>query len=106
MEGKNPCDVCERKNFASGCSGCVLDTHDATCNNYDCFLQYEDSCLLWFGKSCKASTEYADNHYDHDCDECEDFRNGADGLYYCENTGEEVTRWQTACEDFKERIEE
>lgn len=110
IKGRNPCDVCERKNYASGCSRCVLDTNDIKCNNYKCFLQYEDSCMLGIGKVCKSSTEYEDDVYDHDCDDCEKFtvKYDEDGCEYytCGKNGAQVGLYDTACFNFKERKEE
>ena len=100
----NPCDTCERKNWASGCDSCILDIHSTgECHNDKCFLNYECGCTLGLDDYCKASDAYRDDFDNHDCNECENLRTGADGMLYCELTGDEVGRWDDACEDFKEK---
>ncbi|MCD7824562.1 MAG: hypothetical protein LUH14_01120, partial [Clostridiaceae bacterium] len=55
MNKRNPCDVCENRDICSD-TECVLSGYATKyqCNNYDCFLEYEDSCLLVqrFQNSC------------------------------------------------------
>lgn len=105
-DGMNPCDCCERKNKASGCSNCILDVHGiGTCENYECMLNYDGGCLLGMDDECKCSTAYEDDYTNHDCSECENITEGDDGTFYCCLNQEEVGEYDLACTDFKEREE-
>lgn len=113
MDGKNPCDVCPRKNKASGCCGCVLESFGTgrnCCENIECCLSTDGGCLLGFDDDCKASTAYEDDISSHDCSECVHQIEGDDGLYYCDchfnenDEPEEIGEYDQACEeDFEER---
>lgn len=106
IDGKNPCECCKAKDKASGCSHCVLDEHEAECCNSDCMMNYEGMCKLGFGKVCKASTEYEDDIAYHDCNECIYYVEGEDVFVFCEydrDRPHEIGRWDSACENFKER---
>lgn len=52
LSGRNPCDLCHRKE----CEDCVLVAHpkECTCANYDCFLNYDGSCVLSLFDECGA----------------------------------------------------
>lgn len=104
MENHNPCNVCAAKTHASECMGCALDHHSVgTCNNDRCFCHYECGCLISLDDVCKASTCYVDDVRNHSCSECESHFIDSDGVYRCEhNDGEEIGKWDDACEDFKE----
>lgn len=106
-DGKNPCDVCKRSGWASGCDGCVLD-HSSTygeCGNDDCMCNYECGCLLGLDDVCKASTCYRDDPGDHSCDECKHRttkREDGCEIMWCELNDEEIDLCDDACEDFEE----
>ena len=107
MEKKYPCDACKAHNKASGCSNCVWDNrYSDTCGNYDCEFYYEGDCRIGFADECKASDNYQDDLIDHDCSECVNFGEGNYGLTYCRATGEEIGRWDYACENYEERFDE
>jgi hypothetical protein len=109
IEGKNPCDVCEAKNKASGCDNCVLNIiiSHGECQNDKCFCNYECGCLLSLDDTCKASTCYQDDYIDHDCGECEKFtvKYYEDGCEYytCGEDEAQIGEYDSACESFKER---
>lgn len=51
MKDRNPCDLCNKK-----CEDCALDvyTRNNYCEQYDCFINYEGSCLLSLYENCGA----------------------------------------------------
>ena len=108
LDGKNPCDVCQRKDNASGCFGCAIDfsSMQYECSNDQCMLNYELGCLLGLDEVCKASPEFLDDIRDHDCSECVRFREKLDddGVPYwtCCDDGEEIGKYDEACENFEE----
>ena len=104
MTDKNPCDCCERRNLASGCSHCALDLGETTCTNSECFLNVEDSCMIGIADTCKASPEFEDNRWFHGCDECVYSYTDDNYTWRCDkHDGEKIGMWYEACEDFKER---
>lgn len=111
MDGKNPCEACKAKDKASGCSNCVLNTgySSGECYNDKCMVNYECGCLMGLDDTCKASTCYQDDYRDHDCNECIYYGEGEDGFVFCECGGDlphEIGRWDSVCENFKERNSE
>ena len=52
LGGRNPCDLCHRKE----CEDCVLVTHskECECANYECFLNFDGSCVLSLFDECGA----------------------------------------------------
>lgn len=110
MEGKNPCDVCKRKDWSSGCSGCVLDysSMQYECANDECMLNYECGCLIGLDEVCKASNCYQDEFRDHDCSECIHYteKEDEDGVTYytCGEDGAQIGRYDDACENFEENM--
>ncbi len=52
MDGKNPCDVCRR----SECIDCALIVYATKfeCCSYECFLNYEGSCMIGLYDECGA----------------------------------------------------
>ena len=101
---KHPCDCCERKNWASGCSNCIWDMRYSTgCGmSVECMHNYEGLCTLGVSDECKASSEYKDELINHDCSECIHYHETGDGEFVCKSTGEEIGKWDDACEDFEE----
>ena len=53
MDGKNPCDVCDGR---IDCSECPLDGYSEAyeCDNYECFLYCEGTCILSLYDRCGA----------------------------------------------------
>lgn len=104
-DGKNPCDVCEAKDKASGQPLCPGRTRNGS-YNHDCMMNYEGMCKMGFGKVCKASTEYEDDIAYHVCNECIYYVEGEDVFVFCgydRDRPHEIGRWDSACENFKER---
>ena len=57
--GDNPCNVCSRSDDCP--YDCVLNGLRSTgmyCTNYDCFLHYEDSCLIGIADRCGANPDF------------------------------------------------
>ena len=105
IDGKNPFDCCETKDKESGCDNCVLYTivTHGECQNDKCFCNYECGCLLSLDDTCKASTCYENDLANHDCSECVQYGEWNFGMTYCRKDNHEIGRWDSACEDFKER---
>ena len=106
-DGKHPCDVCERQNKASGCSGCIWDLRfSSTCGNCDCEFYYEGDCTLGVSDECKASDNYHDDMFNHDCSECVRFTEkiDSDGVpyYTCGEDGAQIGQYDDVCEEFEE----
>lgn len=107
MDGKHPCDICERQNKASGCSNCIFDNrYCITCGVSDCVYYHEGDCTLGFSDECKASDNYKDDLLNHDCSECVHCIEGECGLYLCDLNEEEIGEYDSACEDFEEGEQE
>lgn len=56
MGGENPCNIChDRKEFCDG-DDCIFfwqrNTKAYVCEAYDCFVNYEGSCLLSLYDDC------------------------------------------------------
>lgn len=101
----NPCELCEAKNKKSGCDNCALYNNGDTCSRSECFVNFEGSCLLGIASVCKASPEYEDDLWKHDCSECVHIKD-CDGEFSCELTGDEVCSGDSACEDFEEAMDD
>lgn len=100
----NPCDCCERSSWASGCSNCILDEYETICSNGECFLNHEGSCLLGIAEKCKASPEYVDDSWQHDCSECVSIV-WEEGECKCLRHEGIVGACDAVCENFEERKE-
>ena len=53
LGGKNPCDICKKDD----CWECLLNSWSKKyyqCLTYECFLNYEGSCLISLYESCGA----------------------------------------------------
>lgn len=50
---KNPCDLCEK---GGKCEDCLFDVYatEIDCVQYDCFINYEGTCLLSLYENCGA----------------------------------------------------
>lgn len=58
MDSKNPCDICENE---SKCEECVLHrmyNKAYECCVYECFLNYEGSCLISIYDDCGCLKNY------------------------------------------------
>jgi len=54
MSGENPCNICRNKDNC-GDTDCVLNriwSKELYCKAYECFLNYEGSCLLSLYDDC------------------------------------------------------
>ena len=59
QDGKHhPCNVCP--NHVETCEGCIFDPpfRGSSCENTECFLNYDGGCLIHMDEKCKASTCY------------------------------------------------
>lgn len=51
--GKNPCDLCKRE-FCDAVCSLYRYSKKFQCTEYDCFINYEGSCLLGLYENCGA----------------------------------------------------
>ena len=56
VNGKNPCDVCNHTCNALPDYNCIFAVYARKyeCTNYECFINYEGSCLLGAYENCGA----------------------------------------------------
>lgn len=67
----NPCNICQNRTKDCMESDCRLSTFllNSNCTNYDCMLNYEDSCIIGIAEKCGACPENRVEWYE---DEVED----------------------------------
>lgn len=51
--GKNPCDLCKRE-FCDAVCSLYRYSKKFQCTEYDCFINYEGSCLIGLYENCGA----------------------------------------------------
>lgn len=53
ISGEHPCNICKRTMECYECA-CHSFARQYECNNDDCFLNYDGTCLLYFYENCGA----------------------------------------------------